>query len=123
MTFVKGSTCLLGQVIKMTMAPAINARITAMTGPPSPARILRVHVPNLDAGGRSSDASGCLTGTAMLTSSSVGRRLRRRRFEPSNCSLIITLETIRNKHYSEEYGFRFLHRRPLQGDHKETPLL
>src|SRR5438132_6160194 len=78
MTFVKGSTVLSGQVIMMTMAPAMNARITEIMGRPSAAPILRIHVGTFDAGGRCSDVSGCFADTAMQASSSVGTVSRRR---------------------------------------------
>jgi hypothetical protein len=47
--FVKGSTVLSGQVIRMTMAPAIIARITAKMGGPIAAPYFRALDPSLDA--------------------------------------------------------------------------
>src|SRR6266699_3493183 len=73
MTFVKGSTVLSGQVIMMTMAPAMNARITEMIGRPSAAPNLRIHAGTFDAGGRCSDVPGCFADTAMQTPPLWGR--------------------------------------------------
>src|SRR5579875_3158426 len=58
MTLVKGSTVLSGQVIRMTIAPATNAKITATRGRTSDAPSARNPILSpLATGGRRSDVS------------------------------------------------------------------
>src|ERR1700694_866413 len=80
MMLVKGSTVLSGQVIRMTIAPAMNAKIIATIGRASDVPSARNLVINLDAaGGRCSDVSGCLSGTAIHLL--LGRRRRCRQYK------------------------------------------